>query len=129
MRLIDADALKGDFRDWLSENSDYRTVPQIIDSRPTIDAEPVRHGRWEWYEYWGDAAFRDPPEIYDAGWACSACGTALLQYLQSHFPDIPSYTECASEEKPTLECCPCCGAKMDAKEENHAAKETNDLAG
>ena len=101
----------------------------IIHELPTIDAEPVRHGRWEWYEYWGDAAFRDPPEIYDAGWACSACGTALLQYLHSHFPDIPSYTECASEEKPTLERCPCCGAKMDAKEDNHAAKETNDLAG
>lgn len=129
MRLIDADALKGDFHEWLSGKSDYRTIPQIIDGAPTIDAEPVRHGRWEWYEYWGDAAFRDPPEIYDAGWACSACGTELLQYLQSHFPDIPSYTECASDEKPTLERCPCCGAKMDAKEDNHAAKETNDLAG
>ena len=41
MRLIDADALKSVFSEWLSENSDYRTIPQIIDGAPTIDAEPV----------------------------------------------------------------------------------------
>lgn len=89
--------------------------PQIA---PTIDAEPVRHGRWELYEDWGSGMSRvDPPEPFDAGWKCSCCGIDLLQYLKSHFPDIPSYAECASEETPTLERCPCCGAKMDAKEE------------
>lgn len=138
MRLIDADALVEYFEGLARSLANARCfnsadaikgAAEKVTAAPTIDAEPARHGRWEWYEYWGDAAFRDPPEIYDAGWACSACGTALLQYLQSHFPDIPSYTECASEEKPTLECCPCCGAKMDAKEDNHADKETNDLAG
>ena len=78
-----------------------------------VEAVPVVHARWEWREYWGCAAFQDPPDIYDSGWACSACGVDLLQYLQSHFPDIPSYTECASEEKPTVDRCPNCGAKMD----------------
>lgn len=100
--------------DWEYDgNSKLIAVTVDDDGDGLYDFEIVRHGRWEWYEYWGDAAFRDPPEIYDAGWACSACGTELLQYLQSHFPDIPSYAECASEEKPTLKCCPNCGAKMD----------------
>lgn len=127
MRLIDADVIRNTFVDWLywytaseAVKSVVREIVDILDEAPTIDAEPVRHGRWEWYEYWGDAAFRDPPDIYDAGWACSVCGTELLQYLQSHFHDIPTYVECASDEKPSLERCPCCGAKMDAKEDNHA---------
>lgn len=115
-RPIDADALLAEYdRQHVGEPGRAR---KLIEDAPTVDAEPVRHGRWEWREYWGAAAFQNPPEMYDAGWACSACGTDLLQYLQSHFPDIPSYTECASEEKPTLKRCPNCGAKMDAKEEN-----------
>lgn len=127
-RLIDADGFVEDLKteamnlylDGMKGTPrNYRDLYDIIDrivEQPTIDAEPVRNGRWEWREDWG-AAFQDPPEIYDAGWACSACGTELLPYLQSHFPDIPSYLECASEKKPTLERCPCCGAKMDSDED------------
>lgn len=85
---------------------------------PTIDAEPVRHGRWEWHEEWGPYTRFESPELFDAYWICSACGTNLLQYLQSHFPDIPSYTECSEEVPPTLERCPSCGAKMDGGKDN-----------
>ena len=79
--------------------------------------EPVRHGRWVWHEDWGHPSISEPPDLYDTYWICSACGTDLLQYLKSHFPDIPSYTEC-SGEVPTLERCPCCGAKMDGGKDN-----------
>ena len=99
-------------------NSAIEMIRDPLDNAPTIDAVPVVHARWEWREYWGCATFQDPPDIYDYGWACSACGVDLLQYLQSHFPDIPSYMECASEEKPTVERCPNCGAKMDGGAEN-----------
>lgn len=52
MRLIDADALKADYCDFckamteeLECNGDCMTC-EIIDNQPTIEAEPVRHGRW-----------------------------------------------------------------------------------
>lgn len=92
-------------------------VTDTIYDEEAIEAEPVRHGRWAWREDWGHSSISEPPELVDAYWVCSACGTDLLQYLKSHFPDIPSYTEC-SEEVPTLERCPNCGAKMDAKEDD-----------
>lgn len=44
MRLIDADK----FRQWLMKvkriSKNY--VLMMLDEEPTIDAEPVRHGRW-----------------------------------------------------------------------------------
>lgn len=44
-RLIDADALTdklGTFMEW--ENAGF--VQKCIDDAPTIEAEPVKHGRW-----------------------------------------------------------------------------------
>ena len=52
---------------------------------PTIEAEPVRHGRWE---------FKHPN-----GWACSECGEWGLM--------IDNRGICKSNY------CPNCGAKMD----------------
>ena len=131
MRLIDADALRNSFKDardaiekehgtereWITWNARLDTLDDVIwqidNNFPTIEAEPVRHGRWEWHETWGDTSGHGWDEPYDAGWACSACGVDLMRYLQSHFSDIPSYAECASDEMPTVERCPNCGAKMD----------------
>lgn len=91
-------------------------VRKVICSVPTADVILVRHGRWEWHETWSDETHEAPLELLDDGWTCSACGVYLMLYLQSHFPDIPSYAECASDEMPTVERCPCCGAKMDLEE-------------
>lgn len=102
------------------ENATLKELLQAADQlkarAPTIEAEPVRHGRWEWIINWGCTAYLEPIEPYDAGWGCSVCGIDLMRYLQSHYPDIPSYLECACEEMPTLERCPCCGAEMNAKD-------------
>lgn len=47
MRLIDADALR---EIWLAsddfDNDTINAVLYSIDEAPTMDAEPVRHGRW-----------------------------------------------------------------------------------
>lgn len=94
----------------------FYDLAKLIEELPDVDAEPVRHARWEWHETWFDETPESPRELFDDGWTCSACGVYLMQYLQSHFPDIPSYAECASDEMPTVERCPCCGAKMDAKD-------------
>lgn len=50
MRLIDADALKKKARYAFKSNTGGHIPPIVstddIDNAPTIEAEPVRHGRW-----------------------------------------------------------------------------------
>ena len=58
----------------------------------TIDAEPVRHGRWVPLSYDG---YTNGYPVYDE-WECSEC----------HFA-------CEGEGEPPLNYCPNCGAKME----------------
>lgn len=96
-RLIDVDAPRKTLVDWLNwyKGPDavkyvVREVVDILDEAPTIDAEPVRHGRWE-YQY-NDSI-------------CSACG-----YVNRCEP-ITRYRN----DSPY---CPSCGAKMDGGKDN-----------
>lgn len=90
MRLIDADALR---MLWLDEDPnlefEINTVLESIDEQPTIDAEPVRHGRWE------DSLVRD--------WRCSECGEKIEKVRK-----VDGY---CYDDKPNY--CPNCGVKMD----------------
>lgn len=85
MRLIDADALK---RKWLFRGNDGRPYRDEIDSMPTIDAVPVRHGEWI-----GVSPMVDTRQ-------CSRCGYNIV-----------------SEELETPYC-PWCGARMDGERRN-----------
>ena len=80
MRLIDADAIPE--VSW--DPSEERAFRKIIDEQPTIEAEPVRSGRW----------VIDP----GIGCKCSACGFDIGNDL-----DFMEY----------VEYCPACGAKME----------------
>lgn len=87
-RLIDADALKKENERLLHCDFPYlseTTLEELIDEQPTIDAEPVRHGKWiesdEYDEYRG--------RLY----RCSNCNTFVVS-------DMDNY-------------CPYCGARMD----------------
>ena len=81
MRLIDADAL---IEEALTEGAyGYVDVKQIADA-PTVDASPVRHGRWKCNK------------------PCPVCGEDRFKGLDA---DI-----WADWEPPY---CPNCGAKMD----------------
>jgi hypothetical protein len=71
-RLIDADEL------------DSVVIDSVIFEFPTVDAEPVRHGKWE---------------LAEDGWYCSACEL---------YPPF----DCDPEEK-GIPYCPYCGARMD----------------
>lgn len=86
MRLIDADAIP-----YFGEvyGHDRVTFKARIDTLPTIDAEPVRHGHWieEGQAYNGDFLIR-----------CSACRRVLSEAKQIGY--VRKY-------------CPNCGAKMD----------------
>ena len=94
MRLVDADFLKKNI------------PPEEINARialataPTIEAEPVKHGRWEQVEVVHD---RKDAKIQDWQQAkCSVCGrwhtTPFMYYLK-----LDNY-------------CSNCGAKMDLTE-------------
>lgn len=90
MRLIDADAFYEELEK-LKRHADNEFAGAIaltqvrIAIRPTVDAEPVRHGHW--VHLGGDE------------WCCSNCGEVI-------------FTE-GSWEKPTDKYCNNCGAKMD----------------
>lgn len=89
-RLIDADALL----DGLVGNEHgyilipIRDIKRSVKKAPTIEAEPVRHGKWahKYYQtiWYGSG---EPPE-----WICS---------------------ECQDRAYNTYDYCPHCGAKMD----------------
>ncbi len=103
MRLIDADALVAIFsergRKYWTEHSYVKAreagaAQTLVREAPTIEAEPVRHGRWV-YDYDGD---------YEK---CTCCGIpdALsrndYEYRGGKIRDNNSFY------------CPNCGAKMD----------------
>ena len=91
MRPIDADAMR---EDWLEngENEyvyDTNAVLESIDVQPTIEAEPVVHGRW--------IIRREKDTFgYTIHYYCSQCGRESK--------DISNY-------------CPNCGSKMDGRSE------------
>lgn len=73
-----------------------RAVERILEGLPTVDAVPVRHGKW---------IIRDNP---GTGWyrvTCSECGE-----------DVTSTAPCIGffpNAKVTWDYCPSCGARMD----------------
>jgi hypothetical protein len=64
-------------------------IRKMIDSAPTVDAEPVRHGKWIW-----------KGEDGDSRWMCSECKCKEYVPTCNGVPNIWDY-------------CPNCGARMD----------------
>ena len=100
MRLIDADAAIDVVHKWLenvfciSSTADEVTVFKKLRTLPTVDAEPVRHGRW----------VKLDAHVGLADHRCTACQLAM------HVP--------TSWGEPLYEYCPMCGAKMDEEVEH-----------
>ena len=69
-----------------------------IDNAPTIEAEPVRHGRWVLLD-----------ECYNEGVYCSVCQKKV-------------YKKCYANQKIKSKFCPHCGAKMDGGAGNGGSK-------
>lgn len=95
MRLIDADALtievlKKAFDDALfGGNTDmHKLLISIVAHQPTIDAEPVRHGKW--------------------------IKADTQQYFRKHYPFF-TCSECGyrKDSQKKWNYCPNCGARMD----------------
>ena len=97
MRLIDADALKALI---IRRRKEAKTLTgidmvMVIDDAPTVDAVPVKHGRWAENKY---------------GYiTCSVCDGFPLEAMTGSLITM-LYEPYESEY------CPHCGAKMDLKE-------------
>ena len=102
-RLIDADAFKAQLQReidiYFDENGGgIHTAMEArdeVDNAPTVDAVPVRHGKYIGTEFDG---YADGCPVYYE-WKCSECGCVF------------------EEEEPTYNYCPNCGAKMDEQED------------
>lgn len=103
MRLIDADKIQY-AKDWVvtdripkvggfNAKAICRVTKEEIDAMPTVDAAPVRHGRWKTVEDW------DGDEHYQ----CSVCGAEFV--LIDGDPNDNDYLYC-----------PNCGARMNGKD-------------
>ena len=94
MRLIDTDKLKFPNIAIFDMKLHGVTVPMVrlIDLQmlmPTVDAAPVKHGRWEDYGH------------------CSCCGWGWSDLVYDR-----------TEQMSRMNYCPCCGACMDLEEQD-----------
>ena len=91
MRLIDAENL-AKFIDYGHLNNpneklySENDIREMIDMMPTVDAVPVRHGKWEMKP--------DPYGFFDEIPVCSECG-------------------CTTKMREKTKFCPHCGTRMD----------------
>lgn len=96
-RLIDADETKKAIIKRLGIKDEHcllpaeRAIVEVIESMPTVDAEPVRHGRWT--------------------------TSALERNSSGVKPYYLFCSECNHSQWRTSKYCPDCGAKMDGEEE------------
>ena len=68
------------------------------------DYHKQSYGEWEWFEEWSPSTTEHPRECDECGWRCGECKTALADTVGGYW-DNP-------DEKPNLNFCPDCGAKM-----------------
>ena len=84
-RLIDAEKLKKHYAWW--EDDERRTLfDQIVDAQPTVEAEPVLHGKWI------DRTIKVSAELTNIIHVCSVCEEMAVGKYRY---------------------CPHCGARMD----------------
>ena len=92
-RLIDADALYTLFVKMKSFGElTAKKAIRCVEEAPTVDAEPVRHGKWIDEGQYADF-------LPHHAWRCSECGEHVID------ADTPWGRYCSN-----------CGAKMDAQE-------------
>lgn len=113
IRLIDANALIRKIEDgvWIQIEDNYGQAigremlnpdfASVINKMPTIEAEPVKHGKWS--ECW-----RDPVRSVISV-ICSSCGDASITYLPKRDMTIDDVPKKICIQMPR---CPKCGAKM-----------------
>ncbi len=98
MRLINADALMKDIDNDIFCTESRKCYEKMrVRKQPTIDAEPVRHGRWI---------------------------RRITVHGNSVIPSILAMcSECKTDGSPMWKRCPVCEAKMDGKKEGNSDEQ------
>ena len=86
-----------------------KTVPvdafiKFLKNRPTVDAEPIRHGRWVWNN--------DAMDWNIGAWVCSECG-GRNENIHAAMPGTVKAFSTNPYIYAGTKFCPTCGAKMD----------------
>ena len=87
MRLIDADEMQEELKD-MDIVLVKHNVEDWIDEQPTVDAEPVRHGKWI------EACFDDG---YDSAATCSLCEESTCFYGRCENDLPPFCSKCGAD--------------------------------
>ena len=104
MRMIDADAVLEKAASDLSGIESFGAafvfsiIKHVIDEQPTIEAQPVRHGRWITI-----SVGSDEKGLFVSSFKCGCCGLEYANYHESEFCGRPKY-------------CMECGARMESPE-------------
>ncbi len=101
-RVIDTPSSSPAYARYSAQLTERTQLKRLIADATTIEASPMRRGRWTWYEKQNGNPLTGYD--YDWGWECSACQTTLPDDFDN--PD----------ERPQIKFCPYCGAKMDKEE-------------
>lgn len=115
MRLIDADALlwRVDKMLYAGRLQHTRDYIYAVNTQPTIDAEPVNHGRW---------ILKTNKEPSNYRWnvtaECSECCDEKGEIWGGFFPGVPDWLArdtalLYAKDVKISNYCPNCGAKMD----------------
>lgn len=119
-RLIDADSLEMYIEREFDGVTGYDVTPSravadfmdMIYAQPTVDAEPVKHGRWVLTPHKESCNYR-----WNVTAHCSECKYDAGEIWAGFFPGVPDgiakivAEDCAKSAKPS-NYCPNCGAKM-----------------
>lgn len=120
MRLIDADAFiryidRGHLRSQHELCFSERDVVKMIDKQPTIEAEPVKHGRWIL------KANKEPSNYrWNVTAECSECCDEKGEIWGGFFPGVPDWLArdtalLYAKDVKISNYCPNCGAYMSNK--------------
>ena len=87
----------------------------VVEQAEAVDAVPVVHGRWVWFENRPVTDADDPECIGCTGYECSECGNnegTCIRFYEELSPDMLARIKEGLMEFLT-NYCPNCGAKMD----------------
>ena len=98
--------------------NELSSVMDEINDAPTIDATPVVHGQWVWFENRPVVDDEDPECIGITGYECSECGNNDSTCIRFYEEPSVYLLSCIKEglKESLTSYCPNCGAKMDTEE-------------
>lgn len=88
----------------LIKTNSYGTLNAVSEHLYNAGYRKQSVGEWEWFEEWSPSTTDHPRECDDCGWRCGECKTALADIVGGYWDD--------PNEKPNLNFCPNCGARM-----------------